>query len=113
MGRVLVDAGSTIREESKDGHDLKAIRVIEEGIDAILLTHFHTDHTGGLPDVVQKHPDTPVFAPLGNKHTMQVIIEEAHKRQNEREPLKEIETWRKKMIALICKMETIEKELSR
>lgn len=30
---------------------------------AILLTHHHDDHIGGVPDLLERWPDTPVFAP--------------------------------------------------
>jgi len=45
--RVLVDAGrgATIRLLQAGGRDLL------EGIDFVLLTHLHSDHTVGLPDV--------------------------------------------------------------
>lgn len=30
------------------------------GLDAILLTHIHIDHSGGIGDLVARYPDTPV-----------------------------------------------------
>jgi len=60
--KILMDAGSSIREETPDSTNLKSIEIIRN-LMAVVLTHFHTDHTGSLPDVVQKNPTTPVFAP--------------------------------------------------
>ncbi|MBI6549590.1 hydroxyacylglutathione hydrolase [Xenorhabdus lircayensis] len=30
---------------------------------AILLTHHHYDHVGGVPDLLRKHPELPVYGP--------------------------------------------------
>lgn len=110
--RILHDAGSAIREETPDSKNLKSISVPVGKLNAIVLSHGHTDHVGALPSVVQKHPDTPVFAPERNKAVMRVMIQEAHMRQTEREPLREIEDWRKYMAELIGEMESIEKRLA-
>lgn len=40
------------------------------------------------------------------------MIQEAHMRQSEREPLKEIEAWKKNMAELIEEMEAIEKRIA-
>ena len=34
-------------------------------IDAVVLSHIHTDHTGGLPSVAQDRPGLPVYMPVG------------------------------------------------
>ncbi|MBU2610756.1 MAG: MBL fold metallo-hydrolase [Chloroflexi bacterium] len=66
--RVLVDCG--IRPSPKSHWGLGADQLpdlsqIESGsgkLDAILVTHAHTDHTGALELVVERFPDVPVYA---------------------------------------------------
>ena len=65
--RLLVDAG--IRPTPKArwglaGDQLPDLSQIEEsgGIDAILVTHAHTDHTGALEFVTERYPGIPVYA---------------------------------------------------
>jgi Cft2 family RNA processing exonuclease len=65
--RLLIDAG--IRPSPKArwglaGDQLPDLSLIdhEGGIDALLVTHAHTDHTGALELVVGRYPDCPVYA---------------------------------------------------
>ena len=65
--RILVDAG--IRPSPKSrwglaGDQLPNLSQIDSlgGVDAILITHAHTDHTGALELVTGRFPDTPVYA---------------------------------------------------
>lgn len=65
--RVLVDAG--IRPTPKArwglaGDQLPDLSLIEQhgGLDAILVTHAHTDHTGALELVSERYPTAPVYA---------------------------------------------------
>ncbi|MFO7634601.1 MAG: MBL fold metallo-hydrolase RNA specificity domain-containing protein [Caldilinea sp.] len=65
--RVLIDAG--IRPTPKArwglaGDQLPDLSLIEHsgGLDAILVTHAHTDHTGALELVSERYPAAPVYA---------------------------------------------------
>ena len=56
--RILVDDGLSCSETVKR---LNLIGVSGESIDAIILTHEHTDHTKGV-DVFSKKFNTPIYA---------------------------------------------------
>ncbi|MCL0202054.1 MBL fold metallo-hydrolase, partial [Klebsiella pneumoniae] len=45
--------------------------------EAILLTHHHHDHVGGVPDLLAHYPHLPVYGPAEtqNKGTTQVVVE--------------------------------------
>ena len=65
--RLLIDAG--IRPSPKThwelaGDQLPDLSQIERagGIDAILVTHAHTDHTGALELVCERYPQAPIYA---------------------------------------------------
>lgn len=66
--RVLVDCG--IRPSPKTYNGLGADQLpdlsqLESGsgrLDAVLVTHAHTDHTGALELVLERYPDVPVYA---------------------------------------------------
>lgn len=65
--RILVDAGIRISPRSSRGiqnDQLPDLRAITDagGIDVILVTHAHTDHTGALPLVVEQYPHIRVIA---------------------------------------------------
>jgi Cft2 family RNA processing exonuclease len=65
--RILVDCG--IRPSPKarwglEGDQLPDLSLLDrgDGLDAILVTHAHTDHTGALELVTGRYPDIPVYA---------------------------------------------------
>lgn len=71
--RVLVDCGIRPSSKAYAGTPAGAVGVdqlpdlsqIETGpgqLDAILVTHAHTDHTGALELVLERYPDVPVYA---------------------------------------------------
>lgn len=59
--RILVDCG--IRMSPRDGDVLPYLAPIEEagGLDAIILTHAHTDHSGAMPVIHQSYSHVPVY----------------------------------------------------
>ncbi len=64
--RILVDAGLSARQL---GERLNALGVAPESLDAILLTHEHSDHTRGL-EVFCRKRQIPVYATL---HTAAIL----------------------------------------
>lgn len=65
--RILIDAGLGLRTLSQR---LAEIGVYMEDIDAILITHEHTDHISGLPSIT-RHYNIPIFA---NADTAKAIL---------------------------------------
>ncbi|MEI6044918.1 MAG: MBL fold metallo-hydrolase [Chloroflexota bacterium] len=73
--KILVDAG--IRINNPDPlPDLGRISDFG-GIEAILITHAHTDHTGALPVVHRAYPAVPIFATPGTQAIMNVLFTDA------------------------------------
>lgn len=73
--RLLIDAG--IRMTGQDSlPDLSGITDFG-GIEAILLTHAHTDHTGALPVVHRSFPHVPIYATPGTQSIVCVLFKDA------------------------------------
>jgi uncharacterized protein len=83
--RVLVDCGIRPSPKSHGGlapDQLPDLSQIEGGsgkLDAILVTHAHTDHTGALELVVERFPDTPVFATAPTLALTRVLHQDARR----------------------------------
>ena len=82
--RLLIDAG--IRPTPKArwglaGDQLPDLSLIEQrgGLDAILVTHAHTDHTGALELVLERYPDVPVYATPVTVELTRVLHADARK----------------------------------
>ncbi|WP_165988829.1 ribonuclease J [Streptomyces sp. YIM 98790] len=75
-GRLLiVDCGVLFPEEEQPGVDLilpdfSVIRDRLDDIDAVVLTHGHEDHIGGVPYLLREKPDIPI---VGSKLTLALI----------------------------------------
>lgn len=82
--KLLVDAGIRIlaKTRRKIGDDqLPDLSLISEagGIDYILITHAHTDHTGALPLVVERYPDAPVLTTAPSMALIRVLQADAQR----------------------------------
>lgn len=75
--RILIDAG--IRMGAKEADQLPNLSQIQEGgpLDAIVLTHAHTDHIGALPLVHIAYPQIPIFTTAPSKRLTQVLLSDA------------------------------------
>ncbi|MFM7208970.1 MAG: MBL fold metallo-hydrolase, partial [Verrucomicrobiota bacterium] len=57
--RVMLDAG--FQGPRLEG-SLQSLGLATAAIDAVLITHEHTDHCVGLPALLRRHPALKVFA---------------------------------------------------
>ena len=83
--RLLVDAG--IRPSPKThwelaGDQLPDLSLIDDagGIDAILVTHAHIDHTGALELVCERYPHAPIYATGVTIALTRVLHEDARRK---------------------------------
>jgi len=81
--RVLVDAGVRISPKTRlglAGDQLPDLSVIDRagGLDVILLTHAHTDHTGALPLVLERY-GCPVLATPVTAELTRVLLGDARR----------------------------------
>jgi Cft2 family RNA processing exonuclease len=62
--RILVDCGIRPSPRARGGLTGEQLPNLDQikALDAILVTHAHADHTGGLELVVERFPDIPVYA---------------------------------------------------
>jgi ribonuclease J len=72
---MIIDCGVLFPEETQPGIDVilpdfSSIRDRLDAIDAIVLTHGHEDHIGGVPYLLRERPDIPV---VGSKLTLAFI----------------------------------------
>lgn len=82
--RLLVDAGIRPTPRARwglAGDHLPDLSLIDNqgGIDAILVTHAHTDHTGALELVLERYPDVPVYATPVTVELTRVLHQDARR----------------------------------
>ncbi len=82
--KVLLDCG--IRQSA--GKDpLPDFRKIQElgGVDAIIISHAHMDHTGTLPLISKEYPLTPIYATVMTIDLTRVLLYDSIKLMNRKE----------------------------
>ena len=80
---ILMDCG--IRQSaSKD--PLPDFRIIQElgGVDAIIVSHAHLDHTGSLPIISKEYPNARIYMNNMTKDLVRVLLYDSLKVMNNR-----------------------------
>ncbi|MFZ4828842.1 MAG: MBL fold metallo-hydrolase [Phototrophicaceae bacterium] len=77
--KILVDAGIRINPKTSRGiqnDQLPHLAHLTDvgGVDAILVTHAHTDHIGALAQVAQQFPHVPIYATTATQLLAQVLL---------------------------------------
>lgn len=70
---LLIDVGVSYKA-AKEG--LASINKTSEDIDAVLITHEHTDHIKGLPLFCRKNPEVPIYASSKTAKYIKDMLEE-------------------------------------
>lgn len=81
--RVLVDAGLFQGEKQLRERNWAELPVPAKSLDAIVLTHAHIDHTGGLPRVVTQGYDGPVYCTPGTADLVRLLLPDSARIQEE------------------------------
>lgn len=84
--RILVDCGIRPSARAAAGlepdqlADLSLIENSGQGrLDAVVVTHAHTDHTGGLELIVQRYPGVPVYATAPTLALIRILHQDARR----------------------------------
>lgn len=87
--RVLVDAG--VRMGAGRTDRLPHLALVDElgGLDAVLVTHAHLDHSGALPIVSAAYPRAPVIATPPTLSLLRVLLLDAIKVMEQKADLEE------------------------
>lgn len=82
--KVLVDCGLFQGQKSLRQRNWQPLPLSPSSLDAIVLTHAHIDHTGGLPRVVKEGYDGPVYATPGTRDLAALLLpDSAHLHEEE------------------------------
>jgi Cft2 family RNA processing exonuclease len=82
--RLLVDCGIRPSPKARDGlagDQLPDLSLLERagGVDAVLATHAHTDHTGALELILERLPGAPVYATAPTVALVRVLHQDARR----------------------------------
>lgn len=81
--RVLIDAGLFQGQKEWRLRNWAELPVDPKQLNAIVLTHAHIDHTGGLPRVVAQGYKGPVYATSGTADLARLLLPDSAKLQEE------------------------------
>jgi len=63
---MTTNEGSIVIDPGESKNLLKAVEKKNIKLDAILITHHHYDHTGGIEELLMKYPNLKVYGPNNN-----------------------------------------------
>ncbi|TQF12062.1 MBL fold metallo-hydrolase [Myxococcus llanfairpwllgwyngyllgogerychwyrndrobwllllantysiliogogogochensis] len=82
--QVLVDCGLFQGQKELRQRNWEPLPLPAREIDAIVLTHAHIDHTGGLPRVVREGYDGPIYTTPGTRDLTALLLpDSAHLHEEE------------------------------
>jgi competence protein ComEC len=72
---LVYDAGPRFSRESDAGHRVLVplLRALGERVDAVVLSHRDTDHTGGAQAVLTAQPQATLLSSIGDDHALQAL----------------------------------------
>ncbi len=92
---LLIDAGIRFKGESKLP-DLAPLSGLH--LDAVLVTHAHTDHTGALPVIAEAFPGVPIYATPPTIDLIRILTRDALKIMNSGENEGDVPLYSEKQV---------------
>lgn len=79
--RILLDAGMHLTGDQPypDYSNLEGLDLDLKAVDALLISHAHLDHTGGVPYVFGLNPDLPIYASEPTIRLMKLLLMDTYK----------------------------------
>ena len=76
--RILIDCGIRVNERGNESlPDLDLFKECAPKLDAIFITHAHSDHVGALPVVHKMYPNTPIYMTSATQTLSGVMLKSA------------------------------------
>ncbi|HYF02417.1 MAG TPA: MBL fold metallo-hydrolase, partial [Patescibacteria group bacterium] len=75
---LIIDAGLHPRKRDTDAFPHSEL-LLHKPTDALLLTHAHTDHLGGLPYVLKHHPHLRIIATPPTRDLAEIMLRDGAK----------------------------------
>lgn len=75
--RFLIDCGMAQGGREADEHNQQAFAFDAAGLDFVVLTHAHIDHSGLLPKLVAQGFKGPIYATLATKDLLEVLLKDS------------------------------------